>query len=153
MERSFGDRQEAGPMPDLYKLRQEHAELVGIVERLSAVIDLAHPPAMGDLFTLRHELSFTLISHLKAEDWVLYPRLFASDDPQVALRAQEFSFEMGGLADAYVDYADRWNAHSIEADWRGYCAETRCILEALTNRITRENRDLYPMLELLDKAA
>jgi hypothetical protein len=140
-------------LSDLYKLRREHAELVEIVGRLSAVIANPQPPAMSELFTLRHELSFALIAHLKAEDWVLYPRLFASTDPKVAQTASEFAFEMGGLADAYVDYADKWNAHSIEQDWSGYCAETRCVIEALTTRITRENRELYPMLEAVSKAA
>ena len=53
---------------------------------------------------------------------------------------------MGGLANGNVDYAEKWNSHSIEQDWSGYCAETRCIIEALTTRITREDRQLYPML-------
>jgi hypothetical protein len=137
----------------LHKLRQEHAELAEIVGKLSTIINYPCPPSMSELFKLRHELSFTLIAHLKAEDWVLYPRLFASPDATVAQTAREFSVEMGGLADAYVDYAEKWNAHSIDQDWSGYCAETRCIIEALMNRITREDRELYPMLEVLDKAA
>ena len=140
-------------MPNLHQLRQEHAELIALVGRLSAIIEEPHPPAMGDFFILRQELSFCLIAHLKAEDWVLYPRLFASADPTVAQTAREFAVEMGGLSEAYVDYAEKWNAHSIEQDWSGYCAETRCILAALTNRITRENRELYPLLEAMDKAA
>jgi hypothetical protein len=140
-------------MPDLPKLRQEHAELIEIVDRLSAVIAQPNPPAMGDFFILRQELSFCLIAHLKGEDWVLYPRLFASPDPTVAQTAREFCVEMGGLAEAYVDYAEKWNAHSIEQDWGAYCAETHCILTALTTRIIRENRELYPLLEAMDKAA
>jgi hypothetical protein len=140
-------------MPNLHKLREEHAELIELVGRLSIVIKQPHPPAMGYFFILRQEVSFCLIAHLKSEDWVLYPRLFASPDPDVAQTAQEFSVEMGGLAEAYVDYTERWNAHSIEQNWSGYCAETRCIIAALTTRITRENRDLYPLLEAMDKAA
>ena len=75
---------------------------------------------------------------------MLYPRLFASSDPDLAQTAREFSVEMGGLAEAYVDYAEKWNAHSIEQDWSEYCAETRGIIEALTTRITRENRESLP---------
>ena len=140
-------------MPNLPKLRQEHVELIAIVRKLSAIIDQPRPPAMAELFSLRHELSFTLITHLKAEDWVLYPRLFGSSDAAVARTAREFSVEMGGLADAYVDYAEKWNAHSIDEDWSGYCEETRAILDALTTRITRESRELYPLLEAMEKAA
>jgi hypothetical protein len=140
-------------LSDLHKLRCEHAELLEIAGRLSAVIARPNPPPMSELFTLRHEFSFTLIAHLKGEDWVVYPRLFSSPDERVAQRAREFCFEMGGLADAYVDYADRWNAHSIAEDWAGYCSETRCVIEALIKRITLEDRELYPLLEVLDKAA
>lgn len=140
-------------MPDKHKLRREHAELLEIAGRLSAVVELSDPPPMSELFTLRHELAFTLIAHLKGEDWVVYPRLFSSSDARVAQTACEFSVEMGGLANGYVDYAEKWNSHSIEQDWSGYCAETRCIIEALTTRITREDRQLYPMLEAFSRAA
>ena len=78
-------------MPNLHKLHQEHAELIELVDRVSVVIERPHPPTMGDFFILRQELSFCLIAHLKAEDWVLYPRLFASSDPDVAQTAREFS--------------------------------------------------------------
>ena len=140
-------------MSDLLKLRQEHAQLVEIVGRLAKIIAEADPPSAGDLFRLRQQLTSTLIAHLKAEDWVLYPRLLASAEGKIAATAREFSEEMGGLAQAYTAYADKWTATSIAEDWPGYCDETRGIIEALTNRITRENRELYPLLEAIDKAA
>lgn len=140
-------------MSDLMKLRQEHAQLVEMADRLGHIIRQPHPPAAADLFTLRRELSATLVGHLKAEDWVLYPRLFASPDRNVAQTARAFSDEMGGLATDYCAYCDRWTASAIDRDWRGYCHETAAILEALTCRIRRENRDLYPLLEALDRAA
>lgn len=140
-------------MANLAKLREEHAQLVTIVRRLGEFIAQPSPPSQLALFELRRELSSTLIAHLKAEDWVLYPRLLASDDPHVAETARAFSEEMGGLAAAFVGYSDKWNAGAITADWEGYCADSRSIIEALTCRITRENRDLYPLLEKLDRAA
>jgi hypothetical protein len=140
-------------MSELQRLREEHAQLIEIVNRLSKVISQTRPPSAGELFKLRHELSSALICHLKAEDWVLYPRLLASKNPTVARKARAFSDEMGGLASAYMAYADRWPAHSIQDDWSGYCEETRDIAEALALRIKREDGELYPLLEALDKAA
>ena len=140
-------------MSELLKLRQEHAHLVEIVSRLAKVVAGAHPPGAGGLFKLRYELSSALIAHLKAEDWVLYPRLLASAEGKIAQTARAFSEEMGGLAATYMAYADKWTAAAIDDDWRGYCVETAGIIEALTNRITRENRELYPLLEAMDKAA
>ena len=140
-------------MSDLVKLRQEHAALIELVRRLGGFVVQPKPPAQTELFQLRRELSSTLIAHLKAEDWVLYPRMLNSADKNVAQTARKFSEEMGGLANAYSDYAEKWGAHAIDEDWPGYCADTRRIVEALTRRIGRENRELYPLLEALDKAA
>ena len=149
----FPHREGEPQMSDLIKLRQEHAELIEIVGRLAEVIEQPRPPATSELFRLRHQLSSTLIAHLKAEDWVLYPRLLASRITEVAATARAFSDEMGGLAQAYSVYAAKWTANDIERDWRGYCADTKGIIEALTMRINRENRELYPLLEALTKAA
>ena len=140
-------------MSTLAKLRQDHAELVTIVRQISACVALLSPPPQLELFNLRRQLSSTLIAHLKAEDWVLYPRLAKSGDDKVATTAQAFSEEMGGLAAAFSAYNEKWTATAIANDWSGYCADTREVMETLTNRITRENRELYPLLEALDKAA
>ena len=140
-------------MSDLAKLRQEHAQLVEIVGRLKSAIESDDPPPAVELFAVRRELASTLIAHLKAEDWALYPRLLESADPTIAATARAFNDEMGGLASAFSLYAQRWDAMSIQVDWHGFKTESRDIIEALTCRIVRENRELYPLLERLDRAA
>jgi hypothetical protein len=139
-------------MPNLDKLRREHARLIDVVQRLARFVMQPRPPEAVELFKVRNELTSTLIGHLKTEDWLLYPRLLANPDPTVAGIALAFSDEMGGLADKYVAHTNKWNANSIAADWGTYCAETRGILGALTNRIMRENGELYPLLESLQAA-
>ena len=140
-------------MTDVAKLREDHAELVKLVRRLGSFIDQPVPPAALELFDLRRQLTATLIAHLKAEDWVLYPRLLASPDPKIAATARAFNEEMGGLAAAFSSYCDKWSAAAISADWAGYCDDSRGIIEALTNRILRENRELLPLIDRLDRAA
>jgi hemerythrin-like domain-containing protein len=140
-------------MSFLDALRQEHAELVEIVRELGRVIARPAPPPQTELFELRRRLTSTLITHLKAEDWLLYPRLLAGSDAGIAGIAKAFSDEMGGLALAYSAHAERWGADAIEQDWTGYGDATRGIIDALTRRIGRENRELYPLLERLDQAA
>lgn len=140
-------------MSSLAQLRQEHADLVKIVRELEALIGGDTPPESVALFDVRRRLSSTLIAHLKAEDWVLYPPLLASEDRDVADTARRFVDEMGGLAQAFTVYVERWDALSIQSDWPRYCNETRGIIDALTSRIVRENQDLYPLLEKLGRAA
>jgi len=140
-------------MHRLQQLRKEHAELVAITRRLSAVVAREVPPPSTELYVLRRELSSALIRHLKAEDWLLYPGLLVSPNQLVARTALSFSKEMGRLARDYTEYAERWGSYAIESDWEGYRTETAAILEALTNRIKREDRELYPLLEKLNMAA
>ena len=140
-------------MSSLAELRNDHAELVSIVKQLEALIQRDTPPPSVELFDKRRKLSSLLIAHLKAEDWVLYPPLLSSGDPQVAATAKQFVDEMGGLAQAYTVFTERWDALSIESDWAGYRKAARGIIEALTDRIIRENRELYPLLERIQRAA
>lgn len=140
-------------MIDLGKLRDEHRDIMRIVGRLRLLIARTSPPPPLHLLSLRHELSSTLVRHLITEDWQLYPPLLDSRDPQIAATARAFTEEMGGLAVAYRAHCERWNATAITADWTGYCRDSSELLDALTNRVTREDRDLYPLLEALVRAA
>lgn len=146
-------RAKVAKMLNLSGLREEHAQLIKIAGRLSKVVAQDAPPPSTELFALRQELISAVMRHLKAEDWVLYPRLFASPDKRVAQTARSFSEEMGGLAKEFTAYAQRWGSFAIEGDWAGYRHETTRIIGDLTQRITRENRDLYPLLEALDEVA
>jgi hypothetical protein len=140
-------------MSELMKLREDHATLARLFKQLGEVIERPSPPSPVELFDLRRQLLSTLLAHLKLEDWALYPRLIDSGDPELATAGEAFRDEMGGLAPAFLEYCDKWNATSINADWSGYCRETKTVLEALTGRLTRENRELLPLLERLDRAA
>jgi hypothetical protein len=140
-------------MSDLPKLRDDHFRLMGIVRRLGALIESAKAPPQLHLFALRHELTSILIAHLKAEDWVVYPQLLASADRHVAATARMFSEEMGGLAAAYQAHCEQWNAGAIAEDWTAYRVACRDILDALTVRITREERELFPLVQTLAHAA
>ena len=140
-------------MSDIRKVREEHATLVKIVGRLSDAIAKDAPPPSVELYALRRELTSTLLAHLKLEDWVLYPHLAKHLDAEVAALGRRFSDEMGGLSAAYTAYSEKWGATAIDADWHGYCADTAGIIQALTNRILRENRELLPVAERIERAA
>jgi len=140
-------------MSELAKLREDHMTLARLFHRLGEAIEQPSPPPQVELFALRRELLSTLLAHLKLEDWALYPRLIGSGDPAISSTGQWFKDEMGGLAPAFLAYSEKWTAGTIDADWAGYCQDTRDILGALRNRLARENRDLLPLLERLDRAA
>lgn len=140
-------------MSEVSKLREDHAKLARMFLELERIIGRRKPPAQLELFEFRRELMTTLIGHLKLEDWALYPRLIECGDGEISAKGEAFKEEMGGLAPAFVAYCDKWTANTIAADWAAYCSDTRGLLVALTDRLTRENRELLPLLERLDRAA
>jgi len=140
-------------MSELVKLREDHAKLARMFLELGHVIQRREPPTQLELFQLRQGLMSTLIGHLKLEDWALYPRLIDSGDHEISARGDAFKQEMGGLAPAFIAYCDKWTASTIPLDWAGYCSDTRGLLDALTDRLMREDRELLPLLERLDRAA
>jgi iron-sulfur cluster repair protein YtfE (RIC family) len=140
-------------MSELVKLREDHVNLSAMFRQLEEVITQRQAPPQVELFELRQTLASTLIAHLKLEDWALYPRLIDSGDKDISNTGRSFQKEMGGLAPAFLAYCEKWNANTIASDWAAYCCDTRAILDALINRLTRENRELLPLLERLDRAA
>jgi iron-sulfur cluster repair protein YtfE (RIC family) len=140
-------------MSELMQLREDHAKLARMFMELERIIGRREPPEQLELFEFRQRLMTTLIGHLKLEDWALYPRLIDSGDAEISAKGEEFKDEMGGLAPAFVAYCDKWTASTIPTDWEGYRSETRALLDALMDRLARENRELLPLLERLDRAA
>ncbi|HEU4810127.1 MAG TPA: hemerythrin domain-containing protein [Sphingomicrobium sp.] len=140
-------------MSELTRIREDHATLAKLFRQLREMVGSSYAPSQLVLFDLRRELVSTLLAHLKLEDWALYPRLVQCEDNGVSETGLRFQQEMGGLAPTFVAYCDKWSASAIETDWSGYCTDTSAILDALENRLIRENRELLPLLERMDDAA
>lgn len=126
-------------------LSAEHAELDRLATELLAIVSAGAGRA-ADLSAVRWRLNRVLLMHLAKEDRLLYPRLQACGDVRTEAMATRFAREMGGLAEAYLAYANGWTHNRILGDWDGFAADTRKIVRALRQRIEREERDLYPLL-------
>ncbi len=140
-------------MPNVNELREQHVKLAVIADQLSEIIAQSAPPPSQELHAVRMRLESELITHLKSEDWILYPTLLTSRNKSVALTAKAFSASMGGLASEFKTYCARWDADAVMHNWTSYKAETFEFLRSLTLRMTREERDLYPFLDLPVRAA
>ena len=54
---------------------------------------------------------------------------------------------MGGLAEAYRSYTILWTADRIRSEWIAFRGQSRTVMGALRRRISREEQELYPLLE------
>lgn len=138
---------------EMQRLRAEHTALVTLSRIILSMTDLPRPPDASQLAAARSQLRDALVRHLKCEDWILYPRMMATGDPELMRITREFEIEMGGLAADYVAYDDKWTREAIIADWQGFCGETRTVFGLLATRVEREERELYPLAETLYASA
>jgi hemerythrin-like domain-containing protein len=131
--------------------RQQHAAIVEVVRELRSllvpekVLDNI-PDIMGVLISLSGKLK----AHLSKEDKELYPDLLASGDAKLSDMAAAFQSEMGGLAQAFEDYMATWRSiEAIEDDPDGFIRASEAVIDALSDRINRENRELYMLADQL----
>ena len=54
---------------------------------------------------------------------------------------------MGGLGKVFSNYNDKWQVSAIRKDTAGFASETQGVFAALTQRIKRENTELYPLAD------
>ena len=128
-------------------LRSDHARIRALADRLGEMLARPSPPDPVQLLFLRREFGRTVTRHLKAEDWLLYPRLRSNRRPEVRAVAERLCAEVGAFEEAFAAYARRWTSLHISSDWAGYRADTAATLDRLRRRMALEEEVLYPLLE------
>lgn len=131
--------------------RDQHDQLLALAGKLAKL--LGHSDATFPAAEARHllsEIAGRLTVHLAMEDKHLYPGLLEHADPQVSGTAQRFVDEMGGIATVFKAYLGAWpSAEAIARGAAEFREATQGILQALGNRIQRENGELYPLMDAL----
>lgn len=136
------------------QLQSQHEACLAIVQDIQArSVQIADRPAAVEITLMMARLTGILRIHLALEDEILYPALRNASDAEVARTAERYWQEMGGLADAFFDFVDRWKrADVLLADADRFRAESAHVFAALAERIEREHAEIYPMAERLRTA-
>lgn len=96
------------------------------------------------------ELAGILSVHLTMEDDWLYPALADHERPDVVELAHKYVDEMGGLRDEFTAYAKEWTRPgAIQNDPHAFARATNIAVNKLTNRIYREDNELYSLVDKL----
>jgi iron-sulfur cluster repair protein YtfE (RIC family) len=130
------------------KYREQHVELASLATQLNRTVDQVRTD--DDCAQVRktlNQLAGKLMVHLSMEDKGMYPRLASHENGDLRATAASFAREMGGIAQAFEAYNNRWTSAAIRADVAGFAAETRKVVQVLLNRIQSENTRLYPMVD------
>jgi hypothetical protein len=138
------------------KFRDQHVELLQLAADLGGCcLDFQQLAESGTrAAACLNRLMGKLVLHLSVEDRVFYPELSASKDAGVAELAKRYAREMQGTAKAVTAYGAKWGtAGSIRQNPASFVAETREVIRILSDRITRENEELYTAADRVEGAA
>ena len=129
--------------------REQHDSLLEIAGTLSKQLD---PQSLGENAQSARQTLSSLLGklnvHLSMEDKSLYPQLLSDSDHKIKLTAENFVSEMGDIGKVLTEYKTKWaSALPIQENPADFITETEGILSALGDRISRENNELYPLLD------
>jgi hypothetical protein len=136
-----------------YQFREQHARLLEDVEALKVAI--AGPQStMPEI--ARAALSQLLAryrAHLLVEDNKFYPPVLKSKDAALVALAQRFQAEMTLFRGEFEKYARRWpTATGIRGNIVRFVADTKAILLVFTERLVREESELYALVDRVPPA-
>ncbi|AVP54662.1 hemerythrin domain-containing protein [Clostridium tetani] len=127
-------------------LKRQHIEICKIIEDINSL--LCNIESNSSKISLNiNLLSGKLKIHFQTEDKFLYPDLFNSEVSKIKTTAKSFVNEWGYLSSVFEDYKNKFNTKSkICSNISLFEKETKKIINALNDRINREEKDLYTLI-------
>jgi len=138
----------ASKMGNLAKLKQHHIDIQNIAEDMYGLLDAqALSENANEVRTIMTTVGGKLLVHLSGENSSVYPPLLASSEAGVKATAEKFQKEILDIKDALSTYTANWpTAASIEGKPAEFIAETKKVFGLLTDRMAREDKELYSLL-------
>ena len=100
-----------------------------------------------EISLLLGKLAGKLNIHLLSEDKYIYPYLAKKEDKTIQETSRRFAAEMGGLAQVFQDYKTEYlSAVKIKNAPTDFIQSSKEIMEAIMERIAKEEKLLYPLL-------
>lgn len=132
-------------------LKRQHKELVQVVTGLVSLLQA--DKLIKDATTARGLLAILagkLTVHLQMEDKSLYPHLLSHKNDRLISLTTKYINEMGGIKESFEAFLKRWPTSArIQENPEGFIRETKGVIDILSNRISKEDKELYPLVDQL----
>jgi len=133
---------------NLEKYRHQHSDILKSIQTLRELSRLGIAQQAAEIARCVIAMSSVIKLHLSVEDRYLYPELQSCGDRRLARMGLQYQQEMRQIASAYIGFASRWNeASKLARDPEGFRREANQVLKILFERIRKENREFYPVIE------
>jgi hypothetical protein len=133
---------------NLDKLKGQHTDILSSINRLRETVKRGIPENAVLIAQQLVQMSGVISLHLSMEDRFLYPQVQKHGNAQLASLGRHYQEEMTHIAAAYGEFVKKWNvAAHVAADPEGFRAEANRVLKTVFERMQRENKDFYPIVE------
>lgn len=134
---------------NIENFKRQHREIMTIFNEIEGYIrNGISEEQIEDIVKGLNTISGKLKIHLLNEDRYLYPKLLNSKDIKVSAFGKEYIDEMMEFTNLFNIYKTKYNTSSkIKNDTQGFIKETKTIYKILLNRISREEKELYNLIE------
>lgn len=139
-------------MINISNLERQHIEIKELVASIKAQTKLSD--LGNDVEALAKNINILagkINIHMNSEDKFLYPKLLEGKNPELKTMAKSYISEMGNIFNEFKNYKDKFNTKSkIIGNKDEFLKESKNIIQAIENRISKEDNILYPKVKLLD---
>ena len=125
----------------------EHRRLRACNVEMATLARQFDPPSTDDLNDARWRFSRTLLRTLTLKDRMVYPRLRLHADPAARAVAERFCQSTTADYERFAAHTKRFPPDVVVRDWRAYAVAVRLRTAELVDRLDREERELFPLLD------
>ena len=104
-------------------------------------------PGVDELNDARWRFTRTLLRTLTLKDRMIYPRLRLHADPAAREVAERFDKSTVVDYERFAAHTKRFPPDVVVRDWRAYAVAVRLRTAELEDRMDREERELFPLLD------
>lgn len=135
-------------MANVINLKRQHTEITELVRAIKELINKNNiENEANEIAKNINILSGKLKIHLNSEDRFLYPELLNNKNDKLKSMARGYIKDMADISSVFMKYKDKFNTKSkIIVDIDKFKKESEQIIKVLSNRINKEDRELYPLI-------
>jgi len=128
------------------ELKEAHEQLLARLDALEELVR-GSTPSRDLLSTTRYQLTRASGRRRKLLEERVYPMLLERLDGAAAEAVRALRDSTATMVAASAKHIHRWSIDEILDDWSGYCAASAWMRRQMRERIAREQRVLYPLLD------
>ncbi|QMB06396.1 MULTISPECIES: hemerythrin domain-containing protein [Citrobacter freundii complex] len=133
---------------NLDKMKHQH---VDILEKISFLRTLSQSGVSSNAQQIAAaivSMSAIIKTHLSAEDQFLYPQIELDGNSKLRQVSTQFQREMADIVGEYDAFSRRWNiASKLMGNDEAFRRDANTVLRKVFERMQRENKDFYPLVE------